>query len=86
MLRSNVTSKINNWTNSIGFKLNSRAVESNTLTEHYFFETFNFFKRSKRDIPEKADFIYFNPYGEKIEVKSLTDLQEGFFENLSVLK
>lgn len=86
MLRPAVTSKIIHWMDFIGFKLNSSNINSDLLTEHYFLETFNLFKKSSKTKPEKADFMYFDAYGEEINVKSLTDLQEGFFENLSELK
>lgn len=86
MLRPAVTSKINHWMDFIGFKLNSTDTNRDLLTEHYFLETFNFFRKINKKMPEKADFMYFDTYGEEINVKSLTDLQEGFFENLSELK
>lgn len=87
MLRPVITSEIHDWINRIGFKLNSSAEnDRNVITEHYFFETFNFLKESKKDIPDKADFVWFDVYGEQMKVNSLIDLQVAFFENLSELK
>lgn len=87
MLRAAITSKIHNWVNRVGFELNSSAMdERDLLTEHYFFETFNFLKESKKDVPEKAEFVCFDTYGEKMNINSLVEFQEAFFENLSILK
>ncbi|RFZ82817.1 hypothetical protein DYU05_11680 [Mucilaginibacter terrenus] len=73
---------------AIGFRLNASQAnaEDKTITNHYFFETFNFLERSKADEPAKTKFLCFDTYGEKISVKSLLDIQAAFFENISQLK
>lgn len=87
-IRASLHSKIHNWIDGIGFRLNTSQVDhkSNVTTNHYFFETFNFFEREKKDQPEKAQFLCFDTYGERIKVRSLLDLQTAFFENISQLK
>ena len=87
-IRASLHSKIHNWIDSIGFRLNASQVDrkSNVTTNHYFFETFNFFEKQRKDNPEKSQFLCFDPYGEKIKVKSLLDLQTAFFDNISQLK
>jgi len=79
--------KVHQWTDAIGFRLNASQTndKSNVTTRHYFFETFNFIERFKKD-PEKSKFLCFDMYGEKVNVKSLLDLQSAFFENISQLK
>jgi len=59
--------------------------KSNVTTNHYFFETFNFFEKENNDT-RKAQFLCFDVYGEKMNVRSLLDLQIAFFENISQLK
>jgi len=72
---------------AIGFGLNgSQTNKNNITTNHYFFETFNFFEKGKRNHPESTKFLCFDAYGEKINVRSLLDLQVAFFENISQLK
>ena len=80
--------KVHQWTDAIGFRLNASQTnnKSNVTTRHYFFETFNFFERTKKNEPGKAKFLCFDTYGEKMNVKSLLDLQSAFFENISQLK
>ncbi len=51
----------------------------------YFFETFNFFEKSKSNDLKNSKFLCFDAYGESIKVKSLLDLQTAFFENISQL-
>ena len=81
-------SRVHHWMDSIGFILNASQTNSrrDTETNHYFFETFNFLEKKKRNEPEKATFLCFDTYGEKIKVRSLLDLQAAFFENISQLK
>ncbi|MEN0054328.1 MAG: hypothetical protein AAGC65_11695 [Mucilaginibacter sp.] len=80
--------KVHDWIDGIGFRLNTSQtnIKSHITTNHYFFETFNFFEKEKQDHPESTKFLCFDAYGEKINVKSLLDLQEAFFENISQLK
>jgi hypothetical protein len=80
--------KVHTWIDSIGFRLNASQTNKrkNVTTNHYFFETFNFFERSNPNEPEKSKFICFDQYGEKMKVRSLLDLQSAFFENISQLK
>ena len=79
--------KVHNWKDAIGFRLNASQTSGKTkvTTNHYFFETFNFFEKWK-DEPAKAKFLCFDTYGEKVSVKTLLDLQTAFFENISQLK
>jgi len=88
IIRASLHSKIHNWIDGIGFRLNASQVnsKSNITTNHYFFETFNFLERKRKDHPEKAQFLCFDMYGEKVKVKSLLDLQTAFFDNISQLK
>ncbi|MDR6942223.1 hypothetical protein [Mucilaginibacter pocheonensis] len=81
-------SKVHNWIDAIGFRLNASQTnkKSHVTTNHYFFETFNFFEKKRRDHPESTKFLCFDAYGEKINVRSLLDLQVAFFENISQLK
>lgn len=80
--------KIHRWIDAIGFRLNASQTngKNNVTTNHYFFETFNFLEKAKRNKPESTKFLCFDTYGEKINVKSLLDLQVAFFENISQLK
>ena len=80
--------KVHNWIDGKGFRLNASQTnnKSQITTNHYFFETFNFFEKKKHDHPESTKFLCFDAYGEKINVKSLLDLQVAFFENISQLK
>ena len=79
-------SKVHNWIDAIGFRLNgSQTNKNNITTNHYFFETFNFFERAKNNDVKNSKFLCFDAYGEGINVKSLLDLQTAFFENISQL-
>jgi hypothetical protein len=80
--------RVHNWIDSIGFRLNASQTnrKSNVTTNHYFFETFNFFERAKNNDLQHSKFLCFDMYGEKINVRSLLDLQTAFFENISQLK
>lgn len=83
----NLHSKVHNWMDAIGFRLNSSQTntKSNVRTNHYFFETFNFFEKEKVDDIKNSKFLCFDMYGEKMNVRSLLDLQTAFFENISQL-
>jgi hypothetical protein len=85
---STLHSKVHIWIDAIGFRLNASQTngKNNVTTNHYFFETFNFFEKEKRNHPESTKFLCFDAYGEKINVRSLLDLQVAFFENISQLK
>jgi len=87
-IRASLHSRIHSWIDSVGFRLNISQVDSKNkiTTNHYFFETFNFLERKRKDHPEKAQFLCFDMYGEKVKVKSLLDLQTAFFDNISQLK
>lgn len=87
-MRANLHSKVHNWMNRMGFRLNSSQTSrsSKTTTRHYFFETFNFFEKIRTDEPGKSRFVCFDTYGEKLKVRSLLDLQTAFYENISQLK
>ncbi len=87
-INTSLHSRIHNWTDAIGFRLNTTEVDkkNNTTTSHYFFETFNFLEKQSKSNPEKAQFLCFDTYGEKVKVKSLLDLQTAFFDNISQLK
>lgn len=84
----NLHSKVHKWIDTIGFRLNDSQTNkrSNVTTNHYFFETFNFFERAKEGDLKNSKFLCFDMYGEKINVRSLLDLQTAFFENISQLK
>jgi hypothetical protein len=88
MIRSNLHAKVHRWMDSIGFRLNASQTntKSKVTTNHYFFETFNFIERAKNNDMQNSQFLCFDMYGEKINVKSLLDLQTAFFENISQLK
>jgi hypothetical protein len=79
--------KVHNWIDTIGFRLNASQtnLKNNITTNHYFFETFNFFEKSKSDDLKNSKFLCFDAYGESIKVRSLLDLQTAFFENISQL-
>jgi hypothetical protein len=86
-ISSSLHTKIHTWTDSIGFQLNgSQTNKNNETTNHYFFETFNFFEKAKNNDFKNSKFLCFDTYGESIKVKSLLDLQSAFFENISELK
>ncbi len=87
-IRPSLHSRVHDWMNKIGFRLNSsdKVAKDDTTVDHYFFKTFNFIERRKKNQPENAKFVCFDTYGEKVKVRSLLDLQTAFFENLSQLK
>jgi len=87
-MRANLHSKVHNWTDLMGFRLNSSETDQKKkiTTRHYFFETFNFLEQEKVDEPEKSKYLCFDTYGEELKVKSLLDLQTAFYENISQLK
>ena len=84
----NLHAKVHTWIDAIGFRLNaSQTNKKNRITtNHYFFETFNFFERAKDNDTTHSQFLCFDMYGEKMAVRSLLDLQTAFFENISQLK
>ncbi|MEO6980929.1 MAG: hypothetical protein ABJA76_19005 [Mucilaginibacter sp.] len=85
-INANLHSKVHMWIDAIGFRLNgSQTNKDNITTNHYFFETFNFFERAKNNDMKNSKFLCFDAYGEKINVRSLLDLQTAFFENISQL-
>jgi hypothetical protein len=85
---SNLHNKVHKWLNAIGFRLNASQTNkrSKVTTNHYFFETFNLLEKSKPGDSKNSKFLCFDMYGEKINVRSLLDLQTAFFENISQLK
>ncbi len=87
-MRVNLHSRVHNWMDKIGFRLNSSQTnnKSKVTTRHYFFETFNFLEKVSQDKPERSRFICFDAYGEQLKVRSLLDLQMAFYENISQLK
>lgn len=86
-IKLSLHTKVHTWINSIGFQLNaSQTDKNNETTDHYFFETFNFFEQAKNNDTQNSRFLCFDTYGESIKVKSLLDLQSAFFENISNLK
>lgn len=87
-LRKSLRSKIHDWTDKVGFRLNStNTIKDNSTVDHYFFKTFNFIEKRKSGSPaDKSEFVCFDTYGEKVKVRSLLDLQSAFFENLSELR
>lgn len=87
-IRNNLHTKVHKWMDSIGFSLNTSETNkiSNVTTHHYFFETFNFFEKAKNNDVGTSKFLCFDMYGEKMNVRSLLDLQTAFFENISQLK
>ena len=86
-VKKTLHSKVHNWIDAFGFRLNGSQTNkrSNVTTNHYFFETFNFFEKAKNGDPANSRFLCFDAYGEKINVRSLLDLQTAFFENISQL-
>ena len=87
-IRTSLHAKVHNWIDSVGFRLNASQTNSKSkvTTNHYFFETFNFLEKSKNNDLKHSQFLCFDMYGEKMNVKSLLDLQTAFFENISQLK
>jgi hypothetical protein len=87
-IRTNLHSKVHRWMDSVGFRLNASQTnaKSKITTNHYFFETFNFFEKAKDNDIQHSQFLCFDVYGEKMDVRSLLDLQTAFFENISQLK
>lgn len=87
-LVNSLHSRIHNWIDAIGFRLNSSQTfrKSGVTIRHYFFETFNFMERDDKRHPENSRYMCFDAYGEKINVRTLLDLQTAFFENISQLK
>jgi hypothetical protein len=86
-ISSTLHAKIHEWIDAFGFRLNMSQTnrKRNITVSHYFFETFNFLEKSNVKHPERSQFLCFDPYGEKIKVNSLLDLQTAFFENISQL-
>jgi len=84
----NLHAKVHKWIDSIGFRLNTSQTNkrNNVTTNHYFFETFNFLEKAKDGDLKNSKFLCFDMYGEKVNVRSLLDLQTAFFENISQLK
>ena len=80
--------KVHHWIDSMGFRLNASQTNNKSMvtTNHYFFKTFNLVEKEKQGDHKTSKFLCFDAYGEKINVKSLLDLQVAFFENLSQLK
>jgi hypothetical protein len=87
-IRTNLHSRVHNWMDSFGFRLNSSQTNSknNVTINHYFYETFNFFEKARNNDLRRSTFLCFDMYGEKVSVNSLLDLQTAFFENISQLK
>ncbi len=87
-MRPSLHSKVHQWIDTIGFRFNGSQTNNkdNVTTNHYFFETFNFFEKAKNGDVENSKFLCFDAYGEGIPVKSLLDLQSAFYENISQLK
>jgi len=87
-LGTTLHSKVHNWIDAVGFSLNASQTseKDKVTTNHYFFETFNFFERSPNNDPGNSKFLCFDTYGEKVNVNTLLDLQTEFFENISQLK
>ncbi|GGH10303.1 hypothetical protein [Mucilaginibacter phyllosphaerae] len=86
--KGSLHNKVHHWIDAIGFRLNTSQIsgKNKVTTNHYFFETFNFFEKWNGNEPAKAKFLCFDTYGEKVSVKTLLDLQTAFFENISQLK
>ena len=84
-INKNLHAKVHTWIDAIGFRLNGSQTSDNVTTNHYFFETFNFFERAKNNDLKNFKFLCFDAYGQSINVKSLLDLQTAFFENISQL-
>jgi len=71
---------------TVGFRLNESQTKNNVTINHYFFKTFNFIEKAKNNDLQHSKFLCFDMYGEKMNVRSLLDLQSAFYENLSQLK
>ena len=86
-INKSLYTKVHNWIDAIGFRFNGSQTNAkdNVTTNHYFFETFNFFEKKKNNDSLNSKFLCFDAYGETINVKSLLDLQTAFFENISQL-
>ena len=87
-MRASLHAKVHSWIDAIGFRLNASQTnnKSKVTFNHYFFETFNLIEKEKGGDHNTSQYLCFDPYGEKINVKSLLDLQTAFFDNLSKLK
>jgi len=87
-IRASLHSKVHHWIDTFGFMLNTTQTnrKNKVTTNHYFFETFNFIEKEKEGDHKTSKFLCFDMYGEKVNVKSLLDLQSAFFENISQLK
>jgi hypothetical protein len=87
-IKGSLHNRVHKWKDAIGFSLNTTQTsrKNKITTNHYFFETFNFYERWKDNDPAKAKFLCFDTYGEKVSVRTLLDLQTAFFENISQLK
>ena len=87
-ISASLHAKVHNWIDTVGFRLNTSQTnnKSKVTTNHYFFKTFNFFEKEKKGDHKATRFLCFDTYGEKINVRSLLDLQAAFFDNLSQLK
>ena len=87
-IRASLHAKVHNWIDTVGFRLNTSQTDdkSEVTTNHYFFETFNLLEKEKKGDHKTTRFLCFDTYGEKINVRSLLDLQTAFFDNLSRLK
>jgi hypothetical protein len=85
--RASLHAKVHKWIDTFGFRLNVSQTnhQNNVTTNHYFFETFNFFEKAKNNDLKNSKFLCFDAYGETIKVRSLLDLQKAFFENISQL-
>jgi len=84
-INKNLHAKVHHWIDAIGFRFNGSQTSDNVTTNHYFFETFNFFEKAKNNDVKNSKFLCFDAYGQSINVKSLLDLQTAFFENISQL-
>jgi hypothetical protein len=87
-MRASLHAKVHSWIDRVGFRLNASQTnnKSQVTTNHYFFETFNLIEKEKKGDHKKYQFLCFDTYGEKINVRSLLDLQAAFFDNISQLK
>jgi hypothetical protein len=87
-LRKSLHFKVHDWMKKVGFRLNSTDIikKDNVTVDHYFFKTFDFIEQHQAGSVDKAEFVCFDNYGEKVKVRSLLDLQSAFYENLSELR
>ncbi|TFF40319.1 hypothetical protein [Mucilaginibacter psychrotolerans] len=87
-ITTSLHARVHAWMDAIGFRLNASQTNfrNKETTNHYFFETFNFFEKARGGDMSKAKFLCFDVYGESMSVRSLLDLQAAFFENISQLK